>query len=253
MRSGAEAETDRLLAAAARYGGVLLPPLSAGELYALGGDSQLMLDGDEASWWAGMTGPGRTAMKAVALDMLVTRELLESGSPGVAVAPGVALTLEARQDPAVMVACARPDGVTAWAPRLYGVGPSGGGPPRAMVLEIVMDRIHRLFGPLHEFGLMSTEAAVRFLTWWVQTPFRARHARKEPPRYVSVFRGSPSGEVMCDELGITLERHGMVGVTVEPHEGRTTSVTCEPAALARLFTRIIDRRYPPGGGTSAVR
>jgi hypothetical protein len=235
-------ESERLLTAAARYGGVLLPPLTAGDLYALCGESQVTLEGDEATWWAGMTAPGRAAMKAVAVDMLLSRDLLVPGSDGsFEVAPGVAVTLAARQDPSVMVACTRPDGVTAWAPRLYGIGEPGQR-PRAIVLEIVMDKIHGLFGPLHEFGLMPVDAAVRFLTWWVQTPFRARYTRKEPPRQVTVFRApaaDPGAEMECHELVITLERTGVLGVTVDRDDGRPETVTCEPRSLARLFARLL--------------
>lgn len=238
----ADAESERLLTAATRYGGVLLPPLTAGDLYALCGESQITLEGDEATWWAGMTEPGRAAMKAVAVDMLLSRELLVPGSDdSFEVAPGVAVALAARQDPSIMVACTRPDGVTAWAPRLYGIGEPGER-PRAIVLEIVMDKIHGLFGPLHEFGLMSVDAAVRFLTWWVQTPFRARYTRKEPPRQVTVFRapaGDSGAEMECHELVITLESNGILGVTVDRDEGPPETVTCEPRSLARLFTRLL--------------
>jgi len=235
-----DAETERLLTAATRYGGVLLPPLTAGDLYALCGESQVTLEGDEATWWAGMTEPGRAAMKAVAVDMLLSRELLLPGSDdSLEVAPGVAVTLAARQDPSVMVACTRPDGVTAWAPRLYGIGDPGQR-PRAIVLEIVMDKVHGLFGPLHEFGLMSVDAAVRFLTWWVQTPFRARYTRKEPPRQVAVFRAAEGdAEMACHELLITLERNGALSVTVDRDEGPPETVTCEPRSLARLFARLL--------------
>lgn len=235
-----DAETERLLAAAARFGGVLLPPLTAGDLYALCGESQVTLEGDEATWWAGMTAPGRAAMKAVAVDMLLSRELLVPGSgDSFTVAPSVAVTLAARQDPSVMVACTRPDGVTAWAPRLYGIGDPGQR-PRAIVLEIVMDKVHGLFGPLHEFGLMSPDAAVRFLTWWVQTPFRARYTRKEPPRQVTVFRASgDSADLECHELIITLERNGVLSVTVDRDDGPSETVTCEPRSLARLFSRLL--------------
>ncbi len=235
-----DAETERLLTAATRYGGVLLPPLTAGDLYALCGESQVTLEGDEATWWAGMTEPGRAAMKAVAVDMLLSRELLVPGSDdSLEAAPGVAVTLAARQDPSVMVACTRPDGVAAWAPRLYGIGDPGQR-PRAIVLEIVMDKVHGLFGPLHEFGLMSVDAAVRFLTWWVQTPFRARYTRKEPPRQVAVFRAGERGaEMECHELMITLERNGTLSVTVDRDEGPPETVTCEPRSLARLFARLL--------------
>jgi len=249
LDTAAAIETGQLLAAATRYGGVLLPPLTSGELYALGGDSQVPLEGDEERWWAGMTVPGRASMKALALDLLMSRELLahpghdtsgeETGEAGLAVSPAVAMTLAARQDPSVMVACARPDGVTAWAPRLYGITDPDG-PPRAMVLEIVMDKIHGLFGPLHEFGLMSAEAAARFVTWWAQTPFRARHARKEPPRHVSVFRGLPDGELACDELAITPARDGTLGVWVEPHGQPATELVCAPGPMTRLILRMLE-------------
>ena len=238
----ADAETERLLATATRYGGALLPPLTAGDLYALCGESQITLEGEEAAWWAGMTEPGRAAMKAVAVDMLLSRNLLVPGPEGTYdVAPGVAVTLAARQDPSVMVACTRPDGVTAWAPKLYGIGDPGER-PHAIVLEIVMDKIHGLFGPLHEFGLMSVDAAVRFLTWWVQTPFRARYTRKEPPRQVTVFRApaaDPGGDLECHELVITLAANGTLGVTVERDDGAPETVTCEPRSLARLLSRLL--------------
>jgi hypothetical protein len=245
LDTAADAETERLLAAATRYGGVLLPPLTSGELYALGGDGQVPLEGDEEQWWAGMTEPGRASMKALAVDMLISRELLvrPDAQEDLAVAPAVALTLAARQDPSVMVACARPDGVTAWAPRLYGLAEPGH-PPQAMVLEIIMDKIHGLFGPLHEFGLMSVDAAARFVTWWAQTPFRARHARKEPPRHVSVFRGLPDGELACDELAITPARDGTLGVTLEPHDQPATSVVCAPGPMTRLVLRML-KGMPP--------
>lgn len=239
---------------------MLLPPLTSGELYALCGDRQPFLEGAEATWWDGMTRPGREAMRQLAIDLLLTRELLER-SPGPdlpvapGVAPGVALTLAARQDPAVMVACSRPDGETAWAPRLYGIA-GDRVPLRAMVLEIVMDKVHRLFGPLHEFGLMSPEAAVRFLAWWALTPFREPFARKWPPRYVSIFHSGGAagdGELSCDELEIAPALNGTLRVTLEradsgPAEG-AEPVVCDPESLRRLFARLLAvavREDPPG-------
>ena len=256
-----------LLAAAATEGVAKLPMLSAAELYALCGARQVLTEEDEQRRWAGMAETARAQLAAAAISFLLDRALLRRPEPGAGgaagaagtadgpaatrgtemtdlpMAPPLALIIAARQCPAVVAAGTRPDGSTTGAPRMYGLGEDGR-PLRAVVVEMVTGRAHKLFGPLHEFVLMSPAAAGKALAAWAATPLRTGLRRQPQGRTVSVYRNQPGHGLTCDQVTVTATGHGSVTAARGPAGSGTPPVTCGQAELAALLTGMLAGEQP---------
>ncbi len=251
----------QLLATAAAEGVAQLPMLSAAELYALCGPRQVLTEDEEVRRWAGMSEADRAKLIAAATGFLLDRELLRrpdnshdvsgpasdrGGIPTVdlPMAPPLALIIAARQYPAVVAAGTRPDGDTAGVPRLYGLREEGR-PLRAVVVEMITGRAHNLFGPLHEFVLMSPARAGQALAAWAATPLRTGLRRQPPARTVSVYRHPPGRDLIGDQVDITTTRHGEMTVSREPAgPGALTPATSDQAGLAALLTGMLIEEQP---------
>jgi hypothetical protein len=255
----------QLLATAATEGAAKLPMLSAAELYALCGARQVLTEQDEQQRWAGLTEEDRAQLAAAATSFLLDRELLRqpdqdgNGTAGPAdgptaahgtqvmdlpMAPPLALIITARQCPVVVAAGTRPNGSTAGAPRMYGLGEDAH-PLRAVVVEMVTGRAHKLFGPLHEFVLMSPALAGQALATWAATPGRTGRRRQPHDRTVSVYRNQPGPGLTCDRLTVTTTGPGNVTAVREPAGSDTpVPVSYGRAALADLVTRMLTGEQP---------
>jgi hypothetical protein len=254
-----------LLATATAEGAAKLPMLSAAELYALCGTSQVLSEQDEQQRWAGMTEPAHAQLTAAATSFLLDRELLRrpdqdgTGAAGPAdgipatpstrvldlpMAPPLALIITARQCPVVVAAGTRPDGSTAGTPRMYGLGEDGH-PLRAVVVEMVTGRAHKLLGPLHEFVLMSPTAAGEALAAWAATPLRTGLRRQPQDRKVSVYRNQPGVGLTCDRVTVTATGRDSVTAVREPAGSDNPAlVTRGRAALAALLTGMLTGEQP---------
>jgi hypothetical protein len=260
----------QLLATAAAEGAAKLPMLSAAELYALCGARQVLTEHDEQQRWAALTEEGRAQLAAAATSFLLDRELLRrleqdssaqdgNGAAGPAdgliaahgtqvmdlpMAPPLALIITARQCPVVVAAGTRPDGSTTGTPRMYGLGENGR-PLRAVVVEMVTGRAHKLLGPLHEFVLMSPAMAGQALAAWAATPPRAGLRRQPHDRTVSVYRHQPGSGLSRDRLTVTATGPGNMTAVREPAGSATpVPVTGGRAALAALLTGMLTGEQP---------
>ena len=92
---------------------------------------------------------------------------------------------------------------------MYGLGEDGR-PLRAVVVEMVTGRAHKLFGPLHEFVLMSPAAAGKALAAWAATPLRTGLRRQPQGRTVCVYRNQPGHGLTCYRVIATGTGHGSV-------------------------------------------
>ena len=270
-RAADVAGVRELLHAAATDGAVMLPVMSAGELYTVCGTSQVLTEDGELRRWAQMTGGDRTQVIAAATYMLMDRELLrlpdQDGTsaaaplaetvkallagpagarpPDLPMSPPLALIVAARQCPVMVAAGTRPDGVVMGSPRMYGLGEEGR-PLRAVVVEMVTDQAHKLFGSLHEFVLMSPAAAGKALAAWAATPLRTRLRRQPQARAISVYRNPPGPGLTCDRLTVTAAGPGRVTLAREPAgpaaplgPAGLAPVTCGQAELTALLTGIL--------------
>ena len=254
-----------LLATAAAEGAAKLPMLSAAELYALCGTNQVLTEQDEQQRWVDMTEAARAQLAAAATDFLLDRELLRrpdqdgvgTVSPvngltathgpqvmDLPMAPPLALIITARQCPLVVAAGTRPDGGTAGAPRMYGLGEDGR-PLRAVVVEMVTGRAHKLFGPLHEFVLMSPTMAGEAFAAWAATPLRGGLLRRPQDRTVSVYRNQSGLGLTCGRLTLTATAPGIVTAVREPADSDPpVPETYAGAALAALLTGMLTGEQP---------
>jgi len=265
-RAADVAGVTQLLSTAAAEGAAKLPMLSAAELYTLCGTSQVLTEENEQQRWAAMTGPARAGLASAATDFLLDRGLLRrpaqdasgaattptdpratdgSHPADLPMSPPLALIITARQYPAVVAAgTRRAGGGAAGAPRMYGLAEDGS-PLRAVVVEMVTGRTHKLFGPLHEFVLMSPAAAGSALAAWARTPLRTGLRRQPQDRTVSVYRNRPGHGLTCDRLTVTGTGDGSVtAVREQPGPGIPGPVTCGQAELTALVTGMLTGEQP---------
>jgi hypothetical protein len=236
----------QLLDSATAEGVAPLPMLSATELYALCGSRQVLTEEDEVRRWSGMSEAARAQLAAAATDFLLDRQLLrrpDHDSCGemadLPMTPPLALITAARQYPAVVAAGTRPDGDTAGAPRLYGLGEDGR-PLRAVVVEMITGRAHKLLGPLHEFVLMSPAKAGQALAAWAITPLRTGLRRQPQARAVSIYRHPPGQDLISYQFTITATRHGDLTVIREHADSDApVSEISDQAGLTALLTGLL--------------
>jgi hypothetical protein len=135
------------------------------------------------------------------------------------------------------------DADMAGVPRLYGLGEEGR-PLRAVVVEMITGRAHHLFGPLHEFVLMSPAMAGHALAAWAATPLRTGLRRQPQARTVSVYRHPPGQDLIGGQVDITT-RQGELTVSREPGgPGALTPATSDQAELAALLTGMLTEAQP---------
>ena len=127
---------------------------------------------------------------------------------------------------------------------MYGLGEDAH-PLRAVVVEMVTGRAHKLFGPLHEFVLMSPALAGQALATWAATPGRTGRRRQPHDRTVSVYRHQPGSGLSRDRLTVTATGPGNMTAVREPAGSATpVPVTGGRAALAALLTGMLTGEQP---------
>lgn len=243
-RAGDVAEAERLLAQAADDGIARLPVLSAAELWVLCGETQVLADEAELSWWRSKPETEREQYAVAMTDLLVDRELIRPPEdPAASTAPmtaELAMIVAARQMPAVVVVCTSADGADGAAgdaPRMYGLA-EGERPPRVLVSEIVSPARKPAFGPLHHFSLVSPQRAGRILALWAAAPAASAKVGAAE-RMIDVYRNRP-GEGLTKDRVVVGAAAGVVEATRErPGSAPEPPSRCGPDELARLVTSVL--------------
>jgi hypothetical protein len=153
-------------------------------------------------------------------------------------APELALILAARQCPSLVVTCERSDAVGRLLPRLYGLAEVGQ-PVRTLVFELVTSRVHRLFGPLHEFVLMSPDSAGEFLVRWTEMSPKDRFWRKEQLRVVSMIRHRPAENLTTDKVAIMPAENGAIRLTRTSDEQPGEPMVLDRDSVTRMLTSML--------------
>jgi hypothetical protein len=256
-RAADVAETERLIAEARQEGVARLPALSAGELWVLCGDQQVLADASESQWWASMTDEQRTAYATGVMDFLADRELLRRAKSPPAddghgattaimpMTPALGLVVAARQYPAVVVVCSLADGSIEEAPKLYGLA-GGDQTVKVLVFEYISAKVHQPFGRLHHFSLVSVQRAARSVALWSTSSssgglLRGRLGGKSPQRIIDVYRNR-SGEPLTRDrvlVGPVRDRLHEVRIGTRSAAPTESPAFCDFDELTSLLEKML--------------
>jgi hypothetical protein len=249
-RAGDVAVAERLLEQASGDGIAKLPVLSAAELWVLCGDQQVLADEAEARWWTALPAADREKYGTAMVDLLIHRQLVrrpdDPGSTRLPMTAELAMIVAARQLPAVVVVCAKPDGATDQAPRMYGLAETGQS-PRAVVSEVVFPPKEEAFGPMHHFSLVSPARAGKILATWAAAQDKTGFLSRKPKashRVIDVFHHRTGEDLTRTRLevdtagaSVELTRQRAGGepesperLTADELASRVTGLLLEPAA-----------------------